>query len=264
MQYCHAGLVVRGLYVGYEAALKAAPQALLKGGYLLGGLIGGYDYLPAAGVEGIEGVEKLLLGGVLAGDELHIVYHEHVHIAVLVAELGVGVVLNGLYQLVGKGLAGDVGYAGGGVVLLYFVANGVHKVGLAKSGTSVDEQRIIYMTRCLSYCKCCGMCKIIIVTNDKCLKCIVRFKSHIHCFGRTGYIGSCIKLMNLFFMSLGILVRNKLNIQFFSDNLTYSNFERNKIFFFYVVNSHVLHRRSYINSRVFYCIKLERKNPCIE
>ena len=40
------------------------------------------------------------------------------------------------------------------------MSNGLHKVGLAKSGTSVDEQRIIYMTRCLSYCKCCGMWKV--------------------------------------------------------------------------------------------------------
>ena len=157
MQYCHAGFVVRGLYVGYEAALKAAPQALLKGGYLLGGLIGGYDYLLAAGVEGIEGVEELLLGGVLAGDELHIVYHQHVHIAVLVAELGVGVVLNGLYELVGKGLAGDVGYAGGGVVLLYFIANGVHKVGLAKANVTVNVERVKCLRRLCRHGLCRGV-----------------------------------------------------------------------------------------------------------
>ena len=94
-------------------------------------------------MQGIEGIEELLLGGVFAGDKLHIVYHQHVYVAVLVAELGVCVVLYGFYQLVCEGLAGNVGYAVGGVLFLYVVAYSVHKVGLAQAHVAVYEQGVV-------------------------------------------------------------------------------------------------------------------------
>ena len=121
-------------------------------------------------MEGVEGVEEFLLGGVLAGDELYIVYHKHVHVAVFVAELGVGIVLYGLYQLVCKCFAGNVGYAVGGVYLLYVVAYGVHKVGLAKANVAVYEQRIVRRGRVVRNCLCGGVGNVVAAANDKAVK----------------------------------------------------------------------------------------------
>ena len=83
----HAGLVVRGLDVCQQAPLEAGFQTVLQPEHLLGGTVGGEDDLLFVLVEGIEGVEHLLLGGVPPGDELHVVHEEDVGGAVLVPEL---------------------------------------------------------------------------------------------------------------------------------------------------------------------------------
>ena len=59
-------------------------------------------------VQGIEGVEHLLLSGVPVGDELHVVHEEHVGAPVFFPEFGVAALSNGLDQLIGEGVPLDV------------------------------------------------------------------------------------------------------------------------------------------------------------
>ena len=82
-----AGLEVGRLDVGDEAPLEAGAQALLELGNLLGRGVGGDDDLLAGVVEVVEGVEELLLGPLLARDELDVVDEEEIDGAVLGAEL---------------------------------------------------------------------------------------------------------------------------------------------------------------------------------
>ena len=94
-------------------------------------------------MQGVEGIEKFLLGGYLAGNELDIVHHQHVHVPVFVAELGVGVLLDRLDQLIGKGLAGHVDDLKGGEGFLDLVADGVHQMGFAQAHAPVHEQGVV-------------------------------------------------------------------------------------------------------------------------
>src|SRR5438046_2076636 len=73
-----AGLEVGRLDVSDEAPFEAGAQAVLEGRNLLGRPVGGDDDLLVDLVQRIEGVEELLLGPVLAGQELHVVDQQHV------------------------------------------------------------------------------------------------------------------------------------------------------------------------------------------
>ena len=76
------GLEVGRLDVGDQAPLEPGAQALLDLRDLLRRAVGGEDDLLARLVEVVEGVEELLLGALLARDELDVVDQEHVDRAV--------------------------------------------------------------------------------------------------------------------------------------------------------------------------------------
>ena len=139
------GLDVRLLHVGDEAALQPGADALLQIGDLLGRTVGADDDLLACVVQGVEGVEELLLDGLAVGDELDVVDHEQVHVPEPMPKLCVLAHADGFDELVGEGLAGHVQDPGGGIVLLHRVADGVHQVGLSKAHASIEEQGVIGM-----------------------------------------------------------------------------------------------------------------------
>src|SRR5215813_447657 len=71
-------LDVRRLDVGDEAPFETIAQSLLEVGDLLRELVGGEDDLVVAFVERVEGVEKLLLRALPAGEELYVIDDQHV------------------------------------------------------------------------------------------------------------------------------------------------------------------------------------------
>ncbi len=87
---------------GQQAPLEPGFQAVLQAQHLLGGTVGGKDDLPSGLVERIEGMEHLLLGALLAGDELYVVHEEDIRRPVFVPELLVLACPNVLDELVGK------------------------------------------------------------------------------------------------------------------------------------------------------------------
>ena len=98
-------------------------------------------------VELVEGVEEFLLGGFLAGDELHIVDEEQIRLPVLAAKLNVLAGLDGGNQFVCKLVALDIHHVGVGIVPADAVGDGVEQMGLAHAGRAVDEQRIVNLAR---------------------------------------------------------------------------------------------------------------------
>ena len=94
-------------------------------------------------IEIIEGMEELLLGGLLAGDKLDIVHQEEVGIAVFVAEFRVFALLERLNQLVGELIALDVDYVVVRVAVVDLPGDGVEEVGFAKAAGAVDEKGVI-------------------------------------------------------------------------------------------------------------------------
>ena len=88
-------------------------------------------------------MEELLLGALLAGEELNVVDEQDVDVAELVAERGHLVVADGVDHLVGELFAGDVADGGVGLAALYVVADGVHEMGLAHADAAVEEERVV-------------------------------------------------------------------------------------------------------------------------
>ena len=87
-----------------EAPLEARPQTVLEDGHRSRRAIAGQHDLAARLVDGVEGVEELLLGALLAGDELHVVDQQHARVAELEPEVVGAMLANGLDQLVGERL----------------------------------------------------------------------------------------------------------------------------------------------------------------
>ena len=139
----HPGLKIRRLHVGGQAPLKAGAQTLFQTFDLLGRAVGGNDDLLVGIVQGVEGVEKLLLRGLLAGDELDIVYQQQICHAVLHAEVLGAAGADGGDQLIGELLAGNIHDDEVGVGALDLGLDGGEQMGLAQTGAAVDEQRVV-------------------------------------------------------------------------------------------------------------------------
>ena len=147
----HAGLVIRLCHVADQAGFKAGAQPVGQLDHVAGRLVRGQHDLLVVGMQGVEGVEELLLGLLLAGDELDVVEQKQVGVAVFVAEFQVFALADGLDQLVRELLAGDIDDVDVGVPLLHLGGDGVEQVGLAQAGVAVEEERVIHVRRLLHH-----------------------------------------------------------------------------------------------------------------
>ena len=86
LQDAEAQLVGRRMDVGDQAPAEARAHALLEPLEVGGRFVGGDHDLPVLVDQRVEGVEELLLGRILAADELHVVDHQHVDRAELLLE----------------------------------------------------------------------------------------------------------------------------------------------------------------------------------
>ena len=94
-------------------------------------------------MKGVEGVEELLLGRVLAGDELDVVHEQHVELAVAALEFVHALEAQRVDQIVQESLGGEVEHAGVGVAPEDLVRDRVHQVGLAEADAAVEEERVV-------------------------------------------------------------------------------------------------------------------------
>ena len=151
MQDRHAGFQVRNLDIGDQAHREAGDQPLLQPGDLAGGPIGGNHDLAARLMQGVEGVEKLLLGVFLALNELNVVHQDQVGGAVAVAEGLHAVLADRLNQVVGEGFGAHIKHPRVGVDLQPVVADRLHQVGFAQPHATAEEQGVELPSWCLSY-----------------------------------------------------------------------------------------------------------------
>jgi hypothetical protein len=128
-----ARLEVGLLDVRDEPLVEARDQALLEPRDVLGRLVRGDHDLLVGIAQRVERVEELLLGALLARQELHVVHQQHVHAAVLVAERQRLAVLDGVDHLVREALRRDIEDERVGLELLRLVAHGMEDVRLAEA-----------------------------------------------------------------------------------------------------------------------------------
>src|SRR6266545_449651 len=88
-------------------------------------------------------MEELLLRALLARDELDVVDEKQVDRPILGAELGRAVVPDGIDQVVGESLRGEVHEAEMRVELGDVMTDRVQQMRLAEADTTVDEERVV-------------------------------------------------------------------------------------------------------------------------
>ena len=118
-------------------------------------------------VQGVEGVEELLLNALLAGEELHVVYQQYIGLPVFAAEADQLVVLNGVNVFVGELLGGKIGDAGDFLVGGDVLADGVKQMGLSQAHSAVEEQGVVGFAGSLGHRHGGGMGMIVVFTHHK-------------------------------------------------------------------------------------------------
>jgi len=139
----NAGFKIRRLDVGGQAPLKPGAQTLLQRFDFLRRAVRRDDDLAAIVVQRVEGVEKLLLRALLAGQKLDVVDQKHVRLAVALAELLHRCRLDGGDRLVREFFTIHVNNVEIRVVLLDLNFDGVQQMRLAQTRRPVDEQRVV-------------------------------------------------------------------------------------------------------------------------
>ena len=170
----HARLQIGRLDIRHETPLKAGAQAVVEGGHLQRRPVRGDDDLVAGLVDAVEGVEELVLGLLLAGDELDIVHQKEIHAAVAVMEILGRAVFDGPHELVGKVVALDVGDAFLRLTLVDGVADGQQQVRFPEAGIAVDEKGIVGLARILRHGDGGGVGEAVGVADDEVVKGVAR------------------------------------------------------------------------------------------
>src|SRR5690606_36897745 len=100
-----AGFPVGSLYIHEKAPLEPADKSVFQAFQLAGRSVAGEDDLLAALVQGIEDMEELFLGAILAAQELDVVHEEDVDlVAIIGRELIDAVMLDRFHELAVKSL----------------------------------------------------------------------------------------------------------------------------------------------------------------
>ena len=127
-------------------------------------------------IEVIEGMEKLLLRGGLAGDELDIVHEKQIRAAVFAAELGISALLKGCDQLIRELVSLDVDDV---VIRVLFVddrGDGIEQVRLAETRRAVDKKRIGRFRRNVRHGQRRRMCKAVGRADHEAVECELRIE----------------------------------------------------------------------------------------
>src|SRR6185437_1293731 len=124
----------------------------------------------------VEGVEELLLGALLLGQELDIVNEQNIHVAKLVAEAGHLVVAQRIDHLVGELLARQV--ADGHLRLAAFdlMPDGLHEMSLAHADSAIEEERVVGLGGPLGHGQRGGVSKLVAGADHESIEGVARVK----------------------------------------------------------------------------------------
>ena len=162
-----ASFEIGRLEFGDKAGFEAGDEPLLQVGDFGGGAVTGEDDLLVRVEERVESMEELLLQALFAGEEVDVVDEQEIYMAIAPAEIGRGAVLDGVDELIGKLLGGDVDHLAAVVHMTDVMANSLHEMGLAEPDTTVDEERIVRASERLRNGKARGLTEMVAIADDK-------------------------------------------------------------------------------------------------
>jgi hypothetical protein len=133
--------------------------------------------LPLAVDERIEGMKEFFLRTLFAGDELHIVDQHQLRGAVAFAEFFQVSLAYGINELVGEFFTGQVDHAGVRTRAQPLLSDGLHQVGFAQAGTTVNKQGIVSHRLMTGDRTASGVSKLAVVTHHKTAEVELRIQS---------------------------------------------------------------------------------------
>ncbi len=158
------------MQVDDKTALQAALDAVFQILDLSRRAVSGNDDLLVLVDQRVERVEEFFLGAVLAGDELHVVDHQHVDRAEQLLEAHDLAFAKRLHEAVHELLGREVKHPKLGVPGLKLVRDGVHQMGLAQPDTTIKEQRVERDRPTFCHAPGSGMGKLVRFAHDKAVK----------------------------------------------------------------------------------------------
>ena len=157
-----------------EPGLEALTQPLLDAGEPARQAVAGEHELTPRVVERVEGVEELLLGLRLAGEELDVVDQQHVDVAVEVLEALERLTVERRDEAVRERLDGRVADGRCGLEGRDVVRDRVQQVGLPESWRRVQEQRVVGLTGRLGDGQRGGVRQAVAVADDELVEGVAR------------------------------------------------------------------------------------------
>ena len=133
------------------------------------------------------------------------------------------------------------------------MCNGMHQMGLSKSNTSVQKERIINLSRRFWYSQRSSVGKIVVSTNYKCIKSIFRIQIRLLKNTILSYI-FFISIILIFHINiLRIINCNKFYFKFLFSYFCNADLKRQKIFLTNIIHTW-LQRHKNINRRIWYIV----------
>ena len=127
-------------------------------------------------MQGVEGVEELLLGALFVHQELDVVHQQDIHVAIFVAEASHLAVAQRVDHVVGEALAGYIADGLFRLALLDLVPDRLHQVGLAHADAAVEEERIVSLGGMLADGAGRGVGKLIAGAGDEIVESVLRIE----------------------------------------------------------------------------------------
>jgi hypothetical protein len=169
-------LVVRWLQVYIQAAFKAASEPVRQVLEFRGRPVAGENHLLVGIVQGVEGMEQLLLGAFLVLEEVDVIYQQQIHRAVAVLEGRSALAMYGVDEVVGEVLRGYADYLELRIEEPGPVAYGLHQMGLAQSYTAVDEEGVVGSSGIGGYGHGSIGCKGVVFSYDIVFEAVIQYQ----------------------------------------------------------------------------------------
>ena len=115
-------------------------------------------------------MEEFFLRAVLAGDELHVINHQHVNSAENLLEIHHLAVAQSLHETIHELFCGQIDHVQIGSFRLQFPSNRVHQVGLAQPDAAIEEERVERDRATLGHAARGGMCQFVGFAYDETVK----------------------------------------------------------------------------------------------
>ncbi len=162
----------------FDRHAEPPSQARLQSGFelvdLLRVTVAGQADLLLGFEQRVEGVEKLFLGGVLAGEELDVVDEQRVDRAETPLEFVHAFRAQGLDHRADELFRPQVQHLAGGIAFQHQVACRMHQMGLAQAGAAIQQQRVVGTPRVGGHLHGGGLAELVGLAFHEGFECVMR------------------------------------------------------------------------------------------